>query len=266
MSDFNSNELESIRKRWDDCASTYDEWSETFQGAVGQRVDWELLKKYLPEDRSAKIFDAAGGTGRMTLPLAQMGYSVTLCDLSPGMLAVARQKLLREGVIDKVTILECDINDLAFSNERFDFVLCWDGYWAAHEGIREVIRVTKKGGRISISPISRWAAAIRNFYKDPDSALALIGSQPSYLEDKYGKHWAVSPEEVRELFKTEGVRILDIYAPWGWMEVLGVPEKVRKSREWEEKFFEQTTEMVLRLSKEPSVKGLSSYLVYGEKI
>jgi hypothetical protein len=35
---------------------------------------------------------------------------------------------------------------------------------------------------------------------------------------------------------------------------------------WDEKFFKQVTEMLLRLSKEPSVKGLSRHLVrYGEK-
>jgi ubiquinone/menaquinone biosynthesis C-methylase UbiE len=53
-----------------------------------------------------------------------MGYSVTLCDISPAMLAVAKQKMLREGVIDKVKILECDIRKLHFDDESFDFMLC----------------------------------------------------------------------------------------------------------------------------------------------
>jgi len=90
--------------------------------------------------------DAAGGTGRITLPLAKMGYSVTLCDISPGMLNVAKQKLLREGVLDKVEILECDVHKLRFADESFDFVLCWDGMI---ETAKELVRVTKKGGKIS---------------------------------------------------------------------------------------------------------------------
>jgi ubiquinone/menaquinone biosynthesis C-methylase UbiE len=93
-------------KRRDRRARRYDEWCETFDGAVGTCVDLELLKKYLPENRDAKILDAAGGTGRVTLPLAKMGYSVTLCDISSGMLNVARQKMRREGVLDKVKIVE----------------------------------------------------------------------------------------------------------------------------------------------------------------
>jgi len=97
------------RKTWDERAERYDRWYETFEGAVEHHVDWELLKGYLPQDRGAKILDAAGGTGRITLPLAKMGYSVTLCDISPRMLEAARQKLFREGVLDKVEVLKCDV-------------------------------------------------------------------------------------------------------------------------------------------------------------
>jgi ubiquinone/menaquinone biosynthesis C-methylase UbiE len=79
-------------KMWNKNADSYDKWYETFHGSVENCVDWELLKKYLPKDKSARILDAAGGTGRITLPLAKMGYSVTLCDISPGMLDVAKQK------------------------------------------------------------------------------------------------------------------------------------------------------------------------------
>jgi len=43
--------------------------------------------------------------------------------------------------------------------------------------------------------------------------------------------------------------------------------KILESGNWDEKFFSQVTEMVLRLSKEPSVKGMSRHLVlYGEKV
>lgn len=101
----------------DEHAERYYEWCETFRGAVETYVDLELLRKYLPGDRDAKILDAAGGTGRITLPLVKMGYSVTLCDISSGMLNVAKQKMRREGVLDRVKILECDIHKLHFADE-----------------------------------------------------------------------------------------------------------------------------------------------------
>jgi len=260
-----SKDIESVRKRWDEHANRYDEWYKTLRGAVEHYVDWELLKGYLPQNKDAKILDAAGGTGRITLPLAKMGYSVTLCDISPEMLNVARQKLKREGVLDKVEILECDVCKLQFADESFDFVLCWDGMI---ETAKELVRVTKKRGKISIFLVNKWGAAIDDFYKDPDSALALIESAPSYvMNHEEGRRRAVSVEEARKLFEAEGIRVIDVYAVCHWLALLSIPEKVRESRDWDEKFFRQVTEMVLRLSKEPSVKGMSRHLVlYGEKI
>jgi SAM-dependent methyltransferase len=256
--------VESVGKRWDERATRYDAWYETFQGAVEHQVDWELLEGYLPQDRDAKILDAAGGTGRITLPLAKTGYSVTLCDISPEMLNVARQKLFREGVLDKVEIVECDVRKLRFADESFDFVLCWDG---GIEAAKELIRVTRKGGRISIFLVNKWAAAIGAFGRDPTSALALIESTPSHVEDDDERYRAVSAEEAGELFEAGGIRVMDIYAVCGWMDVLRIPEEVQRSRNWDEKLFRQATEMVLRLAKEPSVRGMSRHLVlYGEKM
>jgi ubiquinone/menaquinone biosynthesis C-methylase UbiE len=259
-----SKDMERVRKRWDEHANRYDEWYKTLKGAVEHYVDWELLREHLPQNNDAKILDAAGGTGRITLPLAKMEYSVTLCDISSAMLNVARQKLKREGVLDKVEILECDVCKLRFADESFDFVLCWDGMI---EAAKELIRVTKRGGKISIFLMNRCKGAIDLFPEDPTLALALIKSRSDYIYHDEEKHRVLSAKEARKLFEAEGIRVIDIYAVCGWLDVLPIPEKELKSRNWDEKFFSQVTEMVLRLSKEPSVKGMSRHLVlYGEKI
>jgi ubiquinone/menaquinone biosynthesis C-methylase UbiE len=259
-----SREIESTRKRWDEHAKRYDEWYKTFHGAVEHHVDWELLRGHLPKKRDVSILDAAGGTGRITLPLAKMGYSVTLCDISSGMLNVARQKLLREGVLDKVEILKCDVCKLRFADESFDFVLCWDGMI---EAAKELIRVTKKGGKISMFLVNKFGAAIRKFREDPDSALALLRSKPSYVYDEEEKYVVISVEEARELFEKEGVKVIEIYAVCGMLDLLSISKEIQESRNWDEKFFNQVTEILLRLSKEPSVKGLSKHLLlYGEKM
>jgi SAM-dependent methyltransferase len=248
---------------WNDHADTYDEWYNTFEGAVENYVDWELLKKYLPGNKEAKILDAGGGTGRIAIPLAKMGYSVTLCDLSPRMLDVAKKKVLKEGLSDRIDISECDIHNLGFPDESFDFVLCWDSGTEARD---ELIRVAKRGGRISFFLNNKWSSAISCFHKNPDSSLALVQSSPGYLENEEGKHRLVAPQEAKELFDSEGIRVLDIYAVCGWTDVLGIPEKVCKSRDWDERLFKQTTEMVLKLCRESSVMGMSRHLVlYGEK-
>lgn len=218
----------------------------------------------MPKNRNAKILDAAGGTGRITLPLAKMGYSVTLCDISPAMLKIAKQKMHKEGVQNKVEICKCDVHKLRFADETFDFVLCWDGMI---EAAKELIRVTKKGGKLSIFLMNKYGAAISNFVEDPDSALATPKTKPSYIYDEKEKHMAVTAEEARKLFEKQRIKILEIYAVCGIPKLLSIPEKILESRSWNQKFFKQTTEILLKLSKEPSVKGLSRHLVvYGQKI
>ena len=206
------DEADRNREKWNTRANTYDGYYKTFRGAVENYLDWEVLKKHLPRNKNAKILDAAGGTGRMTLRLVKMGYSVTLCDISPGMLNVAKQKLLKEGLSDKVTIVECDVRGLPFADETFDFVLCWDG---GAEAENELIRVTRKGGRISVYLVNKWAAAINRFYGDPQSALAMLESSPSYIDDDSTKHRVVSPEEARDMSEIEGIRDIDAYGVCG---------------------------------------------------
>jgi 2-polyprenyl-3-methyl-5-hydroxy-6-metoxy-1,4-benzoquinol methylase len=50
----------------------------------------------------ASIPDAGGGTGVIALPLASMGYEVTLFYLSPGQLGVPEEKLRKTGLLEDV--------------------------------------------------------------------------------------------------------------------------------------------------------------------
>lgn len=259
-----AGDIEAIKRKWDKCARRYDAYYESLTGAVEHHVDWALLSRHLPENRSARILDAAGGTGRITLPLAKLGYSVTLCDVSPGMLEVARQKLLREGLLDRVEFSTCDVRELHYADESFDFALCWNGML---EAAGELIRVTKKGGALSIFLVNRCRSAVDLFARDSASALALLKSRSNYIYYEAERYRAVTPQEAIDLFDVYGVRVLQLYAVYGWMELLGISPELRESRKWDEGFFSQVAEMALYLSQEPSVKSMSQHLVlYGEKI
>jgi ubiquinone/menaquinone biosynthesis C-methylase UbiE len=257
-------DADRVRKRWDKHARRFDAWYARFEGVVEHAVDWQLLSRYLPRNRKARILDAAGGTGRITLPLAKLGYSVTLCDISPGMLAVAREKLVRAAVRDRVDLVECDVRALRFRDESFDFVLCWDG---TSEALKELIRVTKRGGRVSLFLVNRCGAAINEFRQNPAAALGLLRSESSIVSHHDEKHLALSVEEVRTRFEREGIKVLGIHAVCGMLKWLAVPARVRDARQWDEGFLEQVVEMLVRLSDEPSTKGLSKHLVvYGERL
>jgi SAM-dependent methyltransferase len=71
------------------------------------------------------ILELACGTGRLLVSLARAGYSVTGLDLSPAMLAIARQKLAAEepAVRDRVRLIEADMRHFAL-DERYTLVFC----------------------------------------------------------------------------------------------------------------------------------------------
>jgi hypothetical protein len=119
------------------------------------------------------------------------------------------------------------------------------------EAAKELIRVTKKGGKISMFLVNKYGAAIRKFSEDATSALALLRSKSGYVYDEEKKYKAVSVEEARELFEKERVKVIEIYAVCGMLDSLSIPKEIQESRGWDKKFFDQATEVLLRLSKEP---------------
>jgi len=256
------------KERWDEKAKTYDEWEGTFEARLCTELEWErLVKTYLPEYKDAKILDAGGGTGRITLPLARLGYQVTLCDLSPGMLAIAREKLHREGLLDRVESKEADLVSLPFHDETFDLVVCLHGAFSYPDSLKaakELTRVMKIGGEIIVDALSRYWAVVHELNNNPELAIKLLKSEANYTYDRHGD-WmrAFSPEEFKGLFEENGTKVIGIY---GSSPTL-LPKEISERKEWDNKFLNQVVEVMIYLREEPSVIGMAAELILvGEKI
>jgi SAM-dependent methyltransferase len=233
---------------------------------IDDRLFWEILGLYLPKNRDAKILDAGGGTGRKTLPLAKMGYKITLSDLSSGMLNIAKEKLRKENLLGKVKIIEADVADLPFQNESFDFVLCVGGPLSIADSSKaasELVRVLKKKGKIFVDATSRYYLVLQWFKRDPGSALSLA------KKESFG---AFSPKELRELFQRNGIKVIGIYGyggggPGGLGILDLLPGEIIKAKEWSDETFSQLMELMRYLNKEPSILGIAgSPILVGEKI
>ena len=85
----------------------------------------EDLDMYLnyAELSGGQILELACGSGRVLLPLAQAGYSVTGVDSSEAMLQLARQTLTEAGVIQQCTLVQQDIRTLKLEQKfRLAFI------------------------------------------------------------------------------------------------------------------------------------------------
>lgn len=59
------------------------------------------------------------GTGRLLLPLAEAGFTITGVDSSPAMLAIARAHVEEAGLTDRVTLIEGDVRNVALPAATF---------------------------------------------------------------------------------------------------------------------------------------------------
>ena len=177
---------ERVKKYYDGFSE--EEWGRLLRDPVGELeliTTKKFIKKYLPK-RSICILDIGGGPGRYAFDMANSGHKVILADLSTGNIRKAQNLLKRQSKRIKSNIqeiAEADITNLKMWRDgAFDSTLCLGGV-ISHLldkkdrvlAIKELKRVTKKGGYIFISIIGRLAVLKQEIYikaleeiKDPN--------------------------------------------------------------------------------------------------
>lgn len=149
----------------------FDEWGRLAEGnfrGLEFRTTLEYLVKHLP--RKGHILDAGGGPGRYTIELARRGYDVTLLDITPKLLDIARTQIARRRVQSRVKGIDLgSVVDLSVYGPRsFDAVACLGGVLShvtkapdRDRAVRELVRVAKPGSPIFVSVIGRLATLPR---------------------------------------------------------------------------------------------------------
>jgi len=174
---------------------TDDMWGTGDYRAVAEKVT-SIAEVLIPRaniEPGMDVLDVACGTGNASIPAARLGARVTGLDLSPGLVAIARERGAEAGV--QVDWLEGDAQSLPFDDDSFDRVISAIGHMFAPDHQRtadELRRVCRPDGRIAIAC---WTpvGAIGEMFKrlGAISPAPPEGSQPPVL-------WGTE-EHVREL-------------------------------------------------------------------
>lgn len=128
-----------------------------------------------------RVLDLAGGSGDLTQLLSRATGptgTVVLADINASMLAVGRDRLCDQGLVDNVRILQANAERLPFPSASFDRVLIGFGLrnvtWK-DRALGEIHRVLKPGGRLLVLEFSHVQAPLLARWYDLYSLKILPG-------------------------------------------------------------------------------------------
>jgi len=203
---------------FDHMAAGYDaHFTHSPTGLLQRQVVWQYLHQILPQQRALRILELNSGTGEDALRLAQKGHQVLATDISPNMLDVAQEKLLRAGLQDRVTFREMAIKalDPRDFNQHFDWVFSNFGglncIGPEQLGLlaASLTAITKQRGRaifIAMPTFCLWETAYFLWKKKWTQAFRRRGKRPVEVRFNGSSFpvWYYSPGQLLRIFAAHG--------------------------------------------------------------
>jgi ubiquinone/menaquinone biosynthesis C-methylase UbiE len=251
-----------VKKYYDDKGPTYDDYSRQLWSKIYDAVTWKITEPFVPRSSDAVVFDAAGGTGKWTIPIAKCGPRVVLGDISEGMLKVAKEKTIREGLQGRIEVKECDLRKLGFENEAFDLVLCEHALGFIKEQdrvIKELVRVLKRGCPIIVTGQNRYVMSISLVSEDVDYAYDVLSKEKPFFMRNSLNVYTLTPEEFRIMLESNGVRVKKMVGKLFTIP-LGLSGQNHITEDYTQELLDKIIRIELELSGKPDSMCLGSHL------
>jgi SAM-dependent methyltransferase len=270
----------------DDTRLAYDrdpqrEWRRLEAGARGRLeflITMRALRTHLPPPGTCRVLDAGGGPGRYTIALAEAGYHVSLLDLSPKLIALARERIatlpdvVRSNVADATT---GSITDLSrYPDGTFDAVLCLGGPLShlidrddRQQAVQELTRVLAPQGTLVVSALGRLGAyrsAVQWLDWFDGAFPAIPSTGTTVISSSFVPAYFFLPGEIEDLVAEAGLTIERRYGCQGigaHLDETNLLQLMDDPVRWP-----QWQRVLLETCDHPAIVGVSSHLlVVGRK-
>ncbi len=259
------NKKEKVEEFYDKIAKEYDKQYQTPYWKLYHEITWRNIKRFLPKRKNTIILDAGGGTGYWAIKLAKLGYKVILTDISENMLKVAERKIKKLNLQNRITVKRVDIMDMScFPSDYFDMALA-EGDPVSYclkpkKAIKELARVVKINSPVIVSVDSKYPAIPRFIVEGSFDRLSKF-IKTGILEGEH-KFQAFSPEELRNLFESCGLKVVRIIGKPILAQFLPKKERDKIIK----KHFRKILNLELKFCDNQSLVGLGGHLeIVGKK-
>ena len=213
-----------VRGMFNDIAPTYDRLNHILSLDIDKL--WRKRVVRIIRRLGAKhIMDMATGTGDLAIALARKidGSTIYGADFSSEMLAVAKQKIEHLGLSERISMTECNAEDIPLVDEAVDAATVAFGvrnFEHQKEALTEMMRTIRHGGHLVVLEFSnprfalvRWCYRLYSHY-----ILPAIGRMVS----KHATAYTYLPESIDKFASPEAFTAL--------LEEVGFDEVKRKSQ------------------------------------
>ena len=204
-----------VRGMFNDIAPTYDRLNHILSFDVDKL--WRKRVVRTVRKLGAKhIMDMATGTGDLAIALAKgiEGSTIYGADFSSEMLAVAKQKIEHLGLSERISLTECNAEDIPLEDEAVDATTIAFGvrnFEHQREALTEIKRTIRKGGHLIVLEFSnpkcafvRWCYRLYSHHILPAIGRLVSKHATAYTYLPTSIDQFASPENFSALLEEEG--------------------------------------------------------------
>ncbi len=182
--------------------------------------------------KKGRILDVPCGIGRISVPLAKLGYSVTGVDISPYFVKAAKKKARHFGVAKRASFRVGRMQEVSslFPEGHFDAavnIFTSLGYGSEQDDLaffKSLRRVVKKGGLFVIHVANRdylFSHFVENLYDEMDRLVVLHKNELDVPRSRMKSKWRFYLKKGDSLgYATESSLDLRLYSPHELVKLL----------------------------------------------